>query len=205
MSLDLYKTLGVAKDANDATIKKAYRKLSLKHHPDRNPGDPEAEQRFKDVQRAYLVLSDPDKRTMYDNGGTDEEAASPGAGKPTIQSVLTTAYVTLIGVLANNHQDPRYANIVDMMRQIIEQQIQNLKGDLNNAGRAQGFIETTLLRLSDPESTFRNVLEDELSHLKDGMKKSEEMITLSKQAISYLRKCGYKVDPPPTMNFRPMK
>jgi molecular chaperone DnaJ len=66
---ELYKTLGVSEDASEEEIKKAYRKLARKYHPDRNPGDTEAEERFKEISAAHDVLSDPEKRKEYDAGG----------------------------------------------------------------------------------------------------------------------------------------
>ncbi len=66
---DYYEVLGVAKDADDATLKKAYRVLAKKYHPDVNPGDKEAEVKFKEASEAYAVLSDPEKRRQYDQFG----------------------------------------------------------------------------------------------------------------------------------------
>lgn len=75
---DYYEVLGVDKSASDADIKKAYRSLAKKYHPDMNPGDKEAEQKFKEVNEAYAVLSDADKRKKYDTYGHD--AFDPTAG-----------------------------------------------------------------------------------------------------------------------------
>jgi len=66
---DFYDVLGVSRDAGENEIKKAYRKQALKYHPDRNPDNPEAEQEFKKISEAYDVLSDPQKRQMYDQYG----------------------------------------------------------------------------------------------------------------------------------------
>lgn len=65
---DLYKILGIEKDATENEIKKAYRKLAIVHHPDKNPDDEGAAERFKDIGEAYETLSDPEKRARYDSG-----------------------------------------------------------------------------------------------------------------------------------------
>ena len=86
MADDLYKVLGVSKKASDEEIKKAYRKLARKYHPDRNPDDPAAEERFKEVQSAYDTLSDSEKREQYDSGGMfggfGAGAGAPGGAGP---------------------------------------------------------------------------------------------------------------------------
>lgn len=71
--VDLYETLGVARDAAPDAIRKAYRTLAKKYHPDLNPGDKAAEDRFKNIQRAYDILSDEEKRRQYDAGEIDAE------------------------------------------------------------------------------------------------------------------------------------
>lgn len=84
---DFYSILGVSKDASDADIKKAYRKLARKYHPDQNPGDAEAEKKFKDITEANSVLSDAEQRQQYDAiramGGARFSAGGPGAGAGT--------------------------------------------------------------------------------------------------------------------------
>jgi molecular chaperone DnaJ len=80
--MDYYKTLGVSKDADADEIRKAYRKLARKHHPDLNPGDKASEDRFKQVQEAYDILSEPKKKQMYDQYGFYSENGMPQGGGP---------------------------------------------------------------------------------------------------------------------------
>lgn len=79
---DFYETLGVARSAGDDEIKKAYRKLAMKYHPDRNPDNKEAEEKFKEIQKAYDTLSDPQKKAAYDQYGhaAFEQGMGGGAG-----------------------------------------------------------------------------------------------------------------------------
>src|SRR6478672_11327766 len=79
---DYYETLGVARGASDDDIRKSYRRLARKYHPDLNPGDKGAEEKFKDVQEAYDILSDSKKRQMFDQFGFYSENGMPNAGGP---------------------------------------------------------------------------------------------------------------------------
>lgn len=81
MSIDPYDVLGVAKDAELSDIKAAYRRLAIKHHPDKNPDDPDAEERFKEVNEAFEILSDPQKRQAYDRFGS-AKGFGGGGGSP---------------------------------------------------------------------------------------------------------------------------
>ena len=79
---DYYEVLGVPKNADDKEIKRAFRKLAQKYHPDKNPGDPSAEAKFKDINEAYAVLSDADKRSKYDRFGSQWEQYERAGGRP---------------------------------------------------------------------------------------------------------------------------
>ena len=83
--IDYYTVLGVARNSSAEEIKAAYRRLALKHHPDRNPGDKSAEDKFKEINQAYEVLSDPKKKTLYDqygHAGVGQGGQGPFAGRP---------------------------------------------------------------------------------------------------------------------------
>src|SRR5438270_1350371 len=78
--IDPYKVLGVGKNASDEEIKKAYRKLARRYHPDRNAGDKQAEERFKEISQAHDILGDPEKRKAYDRSGSPFGGFNVGGG-----------------------------------------------------------------------------------------------------------------------------
>lgn len=78
---DYYEILGVDRNASDPEIKKAYRKLAVKYHPDKNPGDNSAEEKFKEISAAFEILKDPDKRRKYDQFGHDAFRGGHGGGQ----------------------------------------------------------------------------------------------------------------------------
>lgn len=85
---DYYEVLGVAREASADEIKKAFRKLAMQCHPDRNPDDPQAEERFKELNEAYAVLGDEDKRARYDRFGTADEGMGGFSGDATVQDLF---------------------------------------------------------------------------------------------------------------------
>ncbi len=96
---DYYDVLGVAKDASEPDIKSAYRKLALKHHPDRNPGDKAAEEKFKEAAEAYAVLADAEKRARYDRFG--HAAVSGAAGAQGFDPSVFTGFEDILGGLGD--------------------------------------------------------------------------------------------------------
>ena len=97
---DYYETLGITKTANQDEIKRAYRKKALEFHPDRNPGNPEAEKKFKAVSEAYEVLSDDKRRQMYDRYGAEGMQGFPGGGTPHDYASMDEALRTFMGAFS---------------------------------------------------------------------------------------------------------
>ena len=86
---DYYEVLGVSRDASESEIKKAYRTMALKYHPDKNPGDEKAEAAFKEVSEAFEVLSDDEKRRVYDTHGHEGlKARGAGPGFSNVQDIF---------------------------------------------------------------------------------------------------------------------
>ena len=106
MKMDYYEVLQVERTATDAELKAAYRKLAMQYHPDRNPNNPEAEEKFKACSEAYQVLSDPDKRAAYDRFGhagvgAAGAAGNPFAGGPFAQGDIGDIFGDLFGEMFN--------------------------------------------------------------------------------------------------------
>ncbi|MCB9613389.1 MAG: molecular chaperone DnaJ [Sandaracinus sp.] len=90
MKSDYYEVLGVSRDVDAAELKRAYRKRAAQYHPDKNPDDPSAEDKFKEISEAYQVLQDPQKRELYDRFGHDGLAGGPGVGFQDIGDIFSS-------------------------------------------------------------------------------------------------------------------
>lgn len=108
---DFYEVLGVARNADAEALKKAFRKAAMQHHPDRNPGDKEAEQKFKEVNEAYEVLKDDDKRAAYDRyGHAAFEQGGGGRGPQDFSSTFADVFEDLFGDFMGGRRNPNAAS-----------------------------------------------------------------------------------------------
>ena len=92
MTKDYYQILGVDKNVDDKTLKKKYRQLSKKYHPDVNPNDPTSEEKFKEVAKAYEVLSDKEKRQNYDMYGSETGGGNPFGGGVDMDDIINSFF-----------------------------------------------------------------------------------------------------------------
>ena len=113
MARDYYEVLGVQRGADAETLKKAYRRLAMEHHPDRNPGDAEAEHRFKELNEAYDVLKDGQKRAAYDRFGHaafENGGGGRGHGASDFASSFTDVFDDLFGEFMGGGKRGRRSN-----------------------------------------------------------------------------------------------
>lgn len=109
---DYYEVLGVGRDADESELQKVYRKLAMKYHPDRNAGDATAEERFKEVKEAYEVLSDPNKRTAYDQfGHAGLNGGMGGGGAQGFSDAFSDIFGDLFGMRGGRSGPPRGADL----------------------------------------------------------------------------------------------
>ncbi len=108
---DYYDTLKLPREASDTEIKKAYKKLAMKHHPDRNNGDPESTETFKEVKKAYDILSDPQKKSVYDqygHAGIDQSMGGAGAGAGDAAMLLVIYLVIYLAAVEDKIIGPMF-------------------------------------------------------------------------------------------------
>jgi len=169
---DHYETLGVSREATAAEIKAAFRKLARKHHPDKNPGDDGATERYQRVQRAYDVLSDEESRASYDQTGSDQKATPLDLRARNVMARIWSAYV----MQANPGVKP-----LNFMRESLTSWIDQAERNIRRLTQVASHRGKLRMKTSDAENLFECVL-DQLEWQAD-----EQLPQLQAELQAFLR------------------
>jgi curved DNA-binding protein CbpA len=187
--VNLYQILNVQPTASQEEIKKAYRRLAMKHHPDRNHGNKEASTEMQDIQRAYDVLGDPERRKRYDETGATEDGPSP---EKTAKEELAKLFISL----ANSQDADTFdfkkgasSGAKDIMRKI-ESQIQDLRRNLKNTEKARKRLK----RKTEGEPFLLQVLDAHARQTREKIAYNEQNMEVVGIMLKMLDDYEYEVE-----------
>jgi curved DNA-binding protein CbpA len=193
---NLYTTLGIRKTATAETIRKAYRKLSKKFHPDRNPGDDSVAVKFAAVDAAYRILSDPDRKAKYDATG---EIDSPKTDKSLseLAQTLVPVLMNVMEQIAKKDGKATQEDIVSHMRTILEggeKQLKSRRAELMKINTALLDSVERFTAADGEENLLSAMAKNQLQIVGASLAQIDTDVAKIKAALEYLRKCGYRCD-----------
>lgn len=190
---DLYRALGIRKNASPATVRKAYRKLAMQNHPDRNPGDDAAAQRLAAVQQAYDVLSDPDRRAKYDATGDTTPPESESQRLATLMHVLVPRMEAVLNALAEAGRKIEEEDVVDHMREAVKQTLAKYEKARKQTVTMKAALEASAERfgVDDGENLLKRAAQAQAAELAGRLNAIEREIAGHKAAADYLKRCKF--------------
>lgn len=195
--MDPYKTLKVPKNASAQAIRLAYRRLSLKYHPDRNIGDAKAEKAFKDVQAAYDVLGDAAKRAHYDATG-EFRANQPDNTMAPVLAEACQCFAAVMQELLKNGRDPLKENVAEAMRQMARKHALNLAKQQQELYSGAEHLKSMLGRFlvdDGGENYLESMVKGQLAIVQEQIRRMEGQVELNKQLQALLKRFRFKYDP----------
>jgi curved DNA-binding protein CbpA len=185
--MDHYETLGVPRDADQDTIKKAYRKKAMKKHPDRGGSEDE----FYPIQRAYSVLSDQNARKRYDETGQDQETAD---------DVVSAQLGQLFLALVEKH-DVEYTNIVQEMKRILRETMRECDIRISEQERAIAKKRKAIKRITRKkgENILAAVLQHKITEHERNIRKCEQEKEIGTRMLEMVDEYDYQADVKPSM------
>lgn len=195
---NLYEVLGLPKTASPSSIRKKYRKLAMRYHPDRNQGDAESEERYRQVTEAYEVLSNPARRAQYDRDGSTK----PFDTTQVDRDVLIILHPILINRLRDSAASNRLrtTNLVDRMQNDLDSMIAAVRINIDNLEKGLAAIQPAAGRFSvkggpdGEENLLEAIVRDELRRLEGEIALGKKEYDRLKVARDYLCRCLYAVD-----------
>lgn len=193
-----YEILGVRPDATQADIKTAYRSLSKEYHPDRNKDDPEASRKFYEVQEAYDLLSDPERRKRYD------ETGSVGEQYKTTEAEIEATIIQLFSSVVNGGEDLSRVNFPVVMTQMLKTSRRQIRANIKSLNE-QLFKMLMVRKRVKKKGEGKNILlawlDDRVSSLEYQIKAQENALDISMQAEERMKDYEFEVGPQPEGQF----
>lgn len=190
--MTLYEELEVEKTATPDEIKKAYRKKSKKVHPDHNPDDPKAAEKFGELTKAYDILIDEEKRKRYDAG---EDPDAMGSMK-TPRDMAVHAVMGLFSQVIEQ-VDEKHTDIFSVMKEMVHTNILKFKGEISRGENQIRKYRSVMKRISNKkkqENVFVQSLEAQIRSVEGGKAQFEEQIKIAEIALSIIDDYKYQVD-----------
>lgn len=189
--MDLYKILGVRRNEKPEAITKAYRKLSLEFHPDRNPGDPSAEEKYKEIQLAYEILSDLSRRAHYDATGEIGKVHRIDPNDDVI-SVLAPIVANILISMTASDQDPDATDFIAKIRTPLTSKIQRLGEQRQMLEKAKAKLSRIVgkFTVTDGDNLLQSLTKTHLADVDTQMELLGQEETKIKKALAFLDKCG---------------
>lgn len=195
--MDPYKILKVKKNATGETIKKAYRRASMRWHPDRNPGDEKAGEEFRKVQLAYQILSDPARRARYDATG-DVSESRPDNGIADFLPTISNLLVGVVNAIRKAGVNPSTKDLIAKVREAIAVPMEGMKSGLLEASKEKLDWEKLLPRFEVKKEGEHNFMADLVSgrirDLKEKMSEMEKAIEQGKGMLAFLDNFSFRKD-----------
>lgn len=181
----LYEVLGVPKTADKEAVKKAYRKRSRETHPDRNPGDPSARERFALVLRAYEILSDDARRAKYDATGDDSERA-PDNTFSGVVNLLTKVLANVLQQVIDQGGEVERQDMVAHMRQVLAHEREEMKKAQAGAMKMKKGYEKCLKRFKG-RAEMKTLVEFSLRNVGNQLNMIDKGLELNAAAVDFLK------------------
>lgn len=194
MTVNLYQALGVKRNATADEIKQAFRAKSMKHHPDRNPGDKKAAERFQKVVSAYRVLSDPERRQRYDETGDIQDMPDNNTAKSV--SMLSQVFQTVLAKLMEQNLDFKRQDLPKLMRDFCSHQLTELAERRKVLEKAKLMIAPLQGRFSvkHGDNLMEEVAAFELTKIDKELSHMSESEKSTKQVLEWLQGCSFRQD-----------
>jgi curved DNA-binding protein CbpA len=196
---DYYKALGLRRDAQSFQIEAAYRRLAMKHHPDRNPGDKRAERRMKAITEAYEALRDPVRRAAYD--ATGHAGITPGviANDPLagLMEPLTLAFQEAVSQLTAKGADWKRTSAVGAVKEALRQMLESCAANLTNAKRSRAAlveIAGRITRKDEGENLLAVIAKEQMRQIDARLPKLEAAVAQHRDALEFVDHFGYRLD-----------